>query len=249
MSGYNAFSEFYDELTNNINYKECADYICTLLKHYGVFEGSCILDLACGTAKLTTELSKAGYDMIGVDSSEEMLIQARNNLFNNKQDALLICQDMLKLDLFGTVDAAVCTLDSLNHLPNSESVKKAIANVGLFMNPNGVFIFDVNTLYKHHEILSNNTFVYDCDNVYCVWQNNLHEDTVDISLDIFEFDGEAYNRYSEDFSETAYPLESYIEWLKAADFSEIKIYNELTTDNTDDKTQRAVFVARYIGKK
>ena len=148
-----------------------------------------------------------GYDMIGIDSSPMMLTQAQEKKYEYELPMLFLCQDMTDLDLFGTIDAAVCTLDSLNHLETADDIRKTIAKVGLFMNHGGIFIFDVNTIYKHREILGNNTFVYDCDDVYCVWQNQLSEDdSVEISLDIFEYDDGAYFRESESFREIACPI-------------------------------------------
>ncbi len=249
MSEYNAFAEVYDRLTQNIEYEKRAEYIRTLLNRNGISEGVIVLDLACGTGTLTAELSKFGYDMIGVDSSPMMLSQAQDKMYENELSMLFLCQDMTELDLFGTIDAAVCTLDSLNHLSSPEEIKETIAKVGLFMNHGGIFIFDVNTIYKHREILSNNTFVYDCEDVYCVWQNQLaDDDSVEINLDIFEYDDGAYFRESESFKEIACPLDSYKQWLREAEFDVLNIYDEMTFENLCDTTQRAVFVARYNGK-
>ena len=229
MSEYNAFAEVYDRLTGNIEYSKRAEFIRTLLTRNGVNEGAIVLDLACGTGM--------------------MLTQAQEKKYEYEFPMLFLCQDMTELDLFGTIDAAVCTLDSLNHLETPEDIAKTIAKVGLFMNHGGIFIFDVNTIYKHREILGNNTFVYDCDDVYCVWQNQLSDDdSVEINLDIFEYDDGAYFRESESFREIACPLEDYKKWLSDAEFEIIDIYDEMTFNKLCDTTQRAVFVARYNGK-
>ncbi len=249
MSEYNAFASVYDRLTGNIEYRKRAEYIRTLLNRHGVSDDGIVLDLACGTGSLTVELAKFGYDMIGVDASPMMLSQAQDKMYENELSMLFLCQDMTELDLFGTIDAAVCTLDSLNHLSTPEEIRKAISKVGLFMNHGGIFIFDVNTIYKHREILGNNTFVYDCDDVYCVWQNRLtDDDSVEITLDIFEYDDGAYYRESESFNEIACPLEDIKKWLNAAEFEVLNIYDEMTSDELCDTTQRAVFVAKYCGK-
>ncbi len=249
MSEYNAFAEVYDRLTGNIEYEKRAEYIRTLLNRNSVEKGAIVLDLACGTGSLTLELSKFGYDMIGVDSSPMMLSQAQDKMYENELSMLFLCQNMTELDLFGTIDAAVCTLDSLNHLNTHDEIKETIAKVGLFMNCGGIFIFDVNTIYKHREILGNNTFVYDCDDVYCVWQNQLNSDSsVDISLDIFEYEEGAYFRESENFREIACPLEDIEKWLNDAEFEVLNIYDEMTFNALCDTTQRAVFVAKYNGK-
>jgi SAM-dependent methyltransferase len=249
MSEYNAFAEVYDRLTGNIEYSKRAEFIRTLLNRHGVSDGAIVLDLACGTGSLTAELAKHGYDMIGVDNSPMMLCEAQNKMYDSGINMLFLCQSMPELDLFGTIDAAVCTLDSLNHLDTPEEIEETIAKVGLFMNHGGIFIFDVNTIYKHREILGNNTFVYDCEDVYCVWQNQLcDDDSVEISLDIFEQEDGAYFRESEAFREIACPIEDYKKWLAQADFEIIDIYDEMTFNPLCDTTQRAVFVARYNGK-
>lgn len=250
MSGYNAFANVYDKLTDNIEYEKRADYISALFERYGVKGKEPVLDLACGTGSLTIELAKRGYDMIGIDSAYAMLSQAQNKKYTENVDVLFLCQDMTELDLYGTISGAVCMLDSLNHLENADNVRRTIEKVGLFMEHDGIFIFDVNTIYKHREILANNTFVYDCDDVYCVWQNSLNDDdSVDISLDIFELEGEAYYRSSEEFSEKVYPIDDYKKWLGDANFEVLNIYDEMSDKELNEKTQRAVFVARYKGYK
>ena len=249
MSNYCDFAFVYDRLTENVSYSERADFIRTLFKRHGVPDGADVLDLACGTGSLT-EILADSYEMIGVDNSPEMLSIAQEKMFDAGKRILYLCQDMTELDLYGTVDAAVCMLDSLNHLESTEDIRKVINKVGLFMNHGGIFVFDVNTIYKHREILGDNTFVYDCDDVYCVWQNHLNkDDSVDISLDIFEQDGDAYFRSGEDFREIACPVEDYIKWLGEAEFEIMDIYDEMSEKPLCETTQRAVFAARYIGKK
>lgn len=250
MSGYNAFANVYDKLTDNIEYEKRADYISALFERYGVKGKEPVLDLACGTGSLTIELAKRGYDMIGIDSAYAMLSQAQNKKYTENVDVLFLCQDMTELDLYGTISGAVCMLDSLNHLESADGVRRTIEKVGLFMEHDGIFIFDVNTIYKHREILANNTFVYDCDDVYCVWQNSLNDDdSVDISLDIFELEDDAYYRSSEEFTERAYPIADLKKWLGDASFEVLNIYDEMSDNELNEKTQRAVFVAQYKGYK
>lgn len=250
MSSYDVFSQFYDSLTDNVDYKKRAEFFRTLLIRYNVSDGAAILDMGCGTGRFTCEMAKYGYDMIGTDISPEMLCEARNNMYDNEVNILLLCQSMDELDLYGTVDCAVSTLDSINHLPSAESVKKAFYNAGLFMNPDGVFIFDINTVHKHRNILANNTFVYDTDDVFCVWQNTLNDDdSVDITLDFFEPDGDAYYRSSEEFTERAYSIEDIKKWLEQADFQVLDIFDDTSFEPINESTQRAVIAARYTGKR
>lgn len=251
MDGYGIFSQFYDELTNNVDYEKRAEYFRTLLMRYGVKENASVLDVGCGTAQLTISLAKSGFDMIGIDPSPEMLCEARNNAYDADTDIMLLCQSAENIDLYDTVDAAVSSLDVINHLDGKDAVKEAFGKIGLFMNPDGVFIFDINTVYKHREILGNNVFVYETDDVYCVWQNYFNDDnSVDIVLDFFEDSGEGtYCRSTEEFTERAYSLKKIEEWLNEADFSVIDIFDDLTESPVKDTSQRAVIAARYNGKR
>ena len=163
---YNNFALYYDSLTSNISYKKRAEYFNQLIiKHMG--NANLLLDLACGTGELSTEFNRLGYDVTGVDISEEMLSIALDKQYDNKTDILYLCQDMTKLDLYGTMDVAVCALDSLNHITENEKIQTIFDRLSLFITNDGLLIFDVNTLYKHEKILGNNTFVYDMENVYC----------------------------------------------------------------------------------
>lgn len=250
MSSYDVFSQFYDSLTDNVDYRKRAEFFRTLLVRYGVADGATVLDMGCGTGRFTCEMAKMGYDMIGTDISPDMLCEARENMYDNEVQMLLLCQGMEDLDLFGTVDCAVSTLDSINHLDSADSVKKAFYNAGLFMNPDGMFIFDINTVYKHREILGNNTFVYDTDDVFCVWQNTLNDDnSVDIALDFFEPDGDAYYRSCEEFTERAYAIEDIKKWLQEAEFEVVDIFDDCSYEPIKETTQRAVIAARYTGKR
>jgi hypothetical protein len=145
----------------------------------------------------------------------------------------------------------VSTLDSINHVTDENTVKEIFKRVSLFMEDKGIFIFDVNTPYKHREVLGDNTFIYDLDEVYCVWQNTTDENLVTtISLDLFEKDEddeETYYRYSEEFSERAYELEDIKKWLEECKFEVTAVYGEMTKDNVRADTQRAVFVAKKHG--
>lgn len=249
MGGYGDFAFYYDALTDNVGYEERCDYICSLLSENGINKGI-LLDLACGTGSLSVLLAKKGFEVVGVDASEDMLSIAQSKLYETGTDAIFLCQKMQELDLFGTIDAAVCTLDSINHLTDENDVKETLKRVALFMNDGGIFVFDVNTVYKHKEVLGNNTFVYDMEDVFCVWQNSFDEKdcTTDVCLDIFEKDeDESYVRTTEEFSERGYELEDISAWLSEVRFEVIGIYDELTKNPVNDKTQRAVFVCKKHG--
>lgn len=203
MSGYGVFSQYYDALTDNVDYPARARIFDALAQRYSAKKGL-LLDLACGTGSLSVELAALGYDVIGVDGSADMLAVASGKAGMAERMIMFLNQEMTELDLYGTVDVAVCALDSLNHLPDEAALRETIRRVGLFLQPGGVFLFDLNTRYKHREILQNNAFVYDREEFFCVWQNALDpvDDHVDIMLDFFRHkSGRQYTRFTEQFSE------------------------------------------------
>lgn len=252
MAGYGDFAYYYDLLTENVDYESRCEYICNLLAENGVGKGI-LLDLACGTGTMSLLLSDKGYDVIGVDASEDMLSVAQEKKMESGKDIMFLCQRMEELDLFGTINAAVCTLDSINHITDEKTVQKVFSKVSLFMEDKGLFLFDVNTPYKHREVLGDNTFIYDMDDVYCVWQNSTAKNTLltEVSLDIFEKDTEeendVYYRYSEEFSEKGYELSEIEKWLTENKFEVLGIFEEMTKNAVSESTQRAVFLARKIG--
>lgn len=243
--GYAAFAEFYDSLTENIDYEGIAEYYNRLNEKFGGIKGI-LLDLACGTGSLSVLFSKMGYDVIGTDISQEMLSIA----VSKEHDGIeYLCQSMTELDMFGTIDGTVCSLDSINHLDSIDDVRKTFEKVSLFSNKGALFMFDVNTIYKHENILADNTFVYDTDSVYCVWQNEYAgEGRTDIYLDFFSEDEKSglYERYSDDFSETAYPAEVLKKLLIEAGFEVCACYEYLTENKPTETSEKLTFVARKI---
>lgn len=242
---YDSFSDFYDLLTDNVEYEKRADYFCRLLSMCGIKSGI-LLDLGCGTGSMSVKMAERGFDVIGVDSSVGMLNAARQKAYENGAEILLLNQNMQEIDLYGTVDCAICVLDGINHLEGEADVKRTFEKVSLFMNKGGAFAFDVNTINKHKNILADNVFVYEPDDLFCVWQNNYNPDdnSVDISLDFFEEDGGVYYRSCESFTEQAYELDVIKLWLEKAGFEVVGIFDDLTTDPVNPETERAVFLAK-----
>ena len=242
---YDNFSRFYDRLTDNVEYEKRADYFCRLLSLCGI-KGGILLDLGCGTGSMSVKMAQKGFDVIGVDSSVGMLNAARQKAFESGEQILLLNQKMQSIDLYGTVDCAICVLDGINHLPCFDDVRKTFERVSLFMNKGGAFIFDVNTVYKHREILADNAFVYEFDDLFCVWQNNYNENdnSVDILLDFFEEEDGVYYRSGESFTEQAYDLDLIASLLSETGFELIGVYDDMTTEKAAPDSERAVFSAR-----
>lgn len=238
---YGVFARYYDALTGNVEYGKKARYLHEIMQKYKP-GCSLIVDLACGTGNLSVELAGLGYDVIGVDISPDMLMEARNK---GGEGIMYLCQPMQKLDLYGTVDAVVCILDSVNHITKPEVLQTAFGRVSLFLEPDGVFIFDANTLYKHEQVLGDNVFIYDTDEVFCVWQNQSEENGIErITLDFFEQQGDLYQRSSESFTERAYSHDELYAMLDAAGMEICEEYNDYTLSPPDEHCERVVYVCR-----
>lgn len=246
MSLYGQFAEVYDLLTSDIDYKARAQGFDRLILAHGGFHGI-LLDLGCGTGTLTEELASLGYDAIGVDNSPDMLWKAQEKKMQSGHDITYICQEMTELDLYGTIDAVVSALDSLNHLTDYEDFCAAIAKAALFLHPDGVFVFDLNTPYKHQKILANNTFVYDYDEAFCAWQNTLLEDNlVQMDLSIFVQTEEGlYDRLEESFGERAYSHEQVLMALEKAGLQLEAVYDEDFVSEPKPDSQRLIYVAKH----
>ena len=238
---YDLFAEYYDELMSEVDYPARARYMDSLIREYKP-DAHLLVDLACGTGSMTVEFAAMGYDVIGTDLSENMLSKAREK---SDGSILYLCQSMQELDMYGTIDAFVCTLDSLNHIEDREQLASALSRVSLFMEPDGVFVFFLYTPYKHEQILADNAFVYETEDVYCVWQNEYCGDgRVEIALDFFERrpDG-SYIRDSEDFCEVAYSVEETERLLNNAGLRLLAAYDDMTRNPPRTDSQRIVFVA------
>ncbi len=246
MSDYGDFAFVYDLLTSEIDYEKRAEYFDEVILRHGGFHGI-LLDLGCGTGKLSEALSGLGYDVVGVDNSEEMLSIALEKKLKSGRDIMYLCQNMTELDLYGTIDAVVSALDSLNHLTDYGDFCTALQKVSLFLHPDGVFVFDVNTCYKHREILADNTFVYDYGDVYCAWQNSLREnDIVQMDLDIFvSEDGESYLRMEDHFAERAYSEKEIEDALRMAGLQIQAVYGEDSFKPPQADEQRLIYVVKH----
>ena len=246
MSSYQTFAYLYDELTQNVEYEKRCDYILSFFEKNGIKSGT-VLDLACGTGSMSIPFMKKGYNIIGLDYSEEMLEIASNRLSEVGNNFSLLKAKMQEFELSEKADACICCLDSINHLNNIDDVQATFKNVYDSLNNNGLFVFDVNTVYKHNEILADNTFVFDEDDYYLVWDNETVDDrTVRILLDMFLFNGENYDRFSEEFEETAYSVEELSTWLKNSGFVNIKVYDELSYDEPKNDSERLYFVCKKV---
>ena len=162
MSSYNVLATFYDELCKNVEYDVRSDYISDIFYENSI-KGGTIIDLACGTGSMSIPLLKKGYRVIGIDLSDEMLEIASQRLLDISNNFSLRKGKMQNFSLEEEADACICCLDSINHLNSIDEVEMTFNCVYSSLKDNGIFIFDVNTIYKHQEILAGNTFIFDED--------------------------------------------------------------------------------------
>lgn len=246
-SNYDVIARFYDQFTQDVDYDARAQYISELLNGCEI---GCktVLDLACGTGSLTVRLAELGYDMIGVDNSEDMLSLARMKAEGSA--VLWLCQEGDELDLYGDIDCAICTLDSVNHILDFDELVRVFKRVSLFMNNGGRFIFDVNTEYKHREILGDNSFVWEDDGIFCAWQNEYDPDanTVDMQLDFFVETADGYERETQYVTERAYSEKELVLALQMSGFELVARYEDMTFDAPTESSERVFYVARNIKK-
>ncbi len=182
-----------------------------------------------------------------MDGSQEMLAQAMNKSLGLAPPILYLCQDMEELDLYGTVDTTLCTLDSLNHLPGKEALRRTLHRVWLFTEPGGLFLFDMNTPEKHIRRLNGSTYLRETEEVCCIWQNTLdpQDNSVGIELDFFVGEGgERYRRYSESFREYAYPKEEIQALLEAEGFRLLGLRGDYTDGPPSPEEERIIYIAR-----
>lgn len=186
--GYTELPAFYDFLGRHPDYAGYAEAVLDAYRSLGAKESGLILDLACGTGRLTAALCEREMEVIGADVSPEMLSVARDRCAKKGLFPLLLLQDMRELDLYGTVDVTVCTTNSLNYLESVSDLEKTFAHVHNFLTPGGLFLFDVNTLYKFEKLYADNTYVFEGRGGYCVWQNAYKKSKkeCDFSLTIFK---------------------------------------------------------------
>lgn len=246
-TGYETFSFYYDTLTANVNYAARAAYFDLMIQTYLHSTGKVLLDLACGTGSLSEKMCRYGYDVIGVDYSCGMLNQAMEKKLEQNLPIQYVQQDMRQLELYGTIDVTLCALDSLNHLPTFSDVQEVFRRVAKATEPGGLFLFDMNTLYKHQNILGNHIYIYETEDVYCIWENTLREDqcTVDITLQLFhQCEDGRYIRSEEQIIERAYPTEQIKAALETVGFQVLKFFHADTAEELREDSERMVVIAR-----
>lgn len=254
MEAYSEFAQVYDLFMDNIPYEEWCDYLVTLLKKYGVDDGL-VLELGCGTGNMTEALKHRGYDMIGVDNSEEMLsVALEKNMETGDSSlppALYLCQDMRSFELYGTVGAIVSVCDSMNYILEPEDLLQVFRLVNNYLDPDGVFIFDLNTRYKYENILGEQTIGETRDDHCFIWDNYYDKDSRlnEYVLNLFiQGDDGRYDRYEEIHYQKAYDLEEIRSLIEQAGLRWEGAYDAFTMNPVREDSERIYIIAREQGK-
>ena len=246
MNSYEFLAESYDQLTVDVRYREWADY---LEKHFKkcALPIRTVLDLACGTGSLTTELSLRGYEMIGVDQSAEMLSVAVEKCRELPvEPPIFLNQPMEKLDLYGTIDACVCCLDSVNYVTKPAALRRAFSRVHLFLMPGGLFVFDIKPPWVL-EGADGEMCLDENENTYCVWRAEYspRRRVLTYWMDIFRMlDDGNWERGEEVHEEYAYTLDELELFLHEAGFIDIRRWGNLKLRAPYDNEDRVFFTAR-----
>ncbi|WP_066872847.1 class I SAM-dependent DNA methyltransferase [Clostridium mediterraneense] len=244
MSSYNKMAKVYDELINeDINYKDIADFLLKIAKRENV-EFNNYLDLACGTGNVGIHVAKEFKDNYFVDLSVDMLSEAEVKLRENKVKGKIICQDMCELNLNKSFDLISCVLDSTNYILDDEDLKDYFKSVYNHLNDNGVFVFDINSYYKLSEILGNNIYTYNSEDIFYAWENIFEDEIVEMDLTFFVREGTVYERFNEIHEERAYTEELIESIFKEVGFKMISKNDGYSDKEVEEKTERILYILK-----
>ncbi len=240
-NSYQGFAQLYDALTFDVDYENIAAFIHSIFQKHGLNEGL-VLDLACGTGTLTLALASKGYEMLGADLSEDMLSVARQK--EGAEGILFLNQSMDDFELYGTVDAIVCVLDSINYLTEPEALLKTFRLCANYLNPGGLLIFDVNSEYKFSSVLGNQTYTYETDEIFYNWENEYDPKSrlCDLYLTFFCLEESGlYRRVDEVHTQRAYSDSELMNALECAGLTLVAKYDGYTPDAPHQESQRLVY--------
>lgn len=245
MASYNDFAYIYDHFMHaDVNYEQIADYIENLFDRYDV-SPELVCDLACGTGNVTIPMAKRGYNMTGVDLSEDMLNVAREK--SEGLDILYLKQNLADIDLYGTMGAFLCMIDGINYILTPKSLQKLFMRMKkCFMDPDALFIFDISSRYKLENILGDNTFIHSEEKVFYSWQNRYVKERhlSDMLLNFFVKGKNGYERFEERHIQRAYSVDELTFLLKKSGFKTVDTYEAMTFNKPTSQSERIVFVCR-----
>lgn len=244
MNNYGKFAHIYDDLMTDFNYESWFEYIKSIFKKYDIAPNR-ILEMACGTGNLSYYLAKEGYDLTCFDLSPDMLAKTYEKL-RKYRNVEIINQNMIDFKLKSKYEAVISVCDSINYILKNKELEATFKNVWNHLEDKGVFIFDINSYYKLKNIIGNNTFIHDKEDVFYVWENYFDgaKDICEFYLTFFFKENTSkYKRFDEIHMERAYKVDYVEELLYRVGFTSVDYYKGFTFDDIDDKTERINFVA------
>ena len=250
MEAYTGFAAVYDIFMDNVPYEEWSSYLHGLLLEHGIEEGI-VLDLGCGTGAMTERLAAFGYDMIGVDNSEDMLELAMEKRVQSGQDILYLLQDMREFELYGTVRAVVSICDCMNYILEEEDLLEVFCLANNYLDPGGIFVFDMNTPYKYREVIGNTTIAENREEGSFIWENCFDEESQvnEYALTLFiKEEDDLYRKHEEFHYQKAYEPERVKELLEEAGLKVEAIYDAFTREPVREDSERIYFIARECTK-
>lgn len=249
MEAYTGFAQVYDMFMDNVPYESWRDYIVHTLKENEIDDGI-ILELGCGTGRMTRLLSEEGYDMIGIDISEEMLMIARDASAESDDNILYLLQDMCEFELYGTVRAVISICDSMNYIMEEEALSHVFSLVNNYLDPKGIFIFDLNTLYKYNTLLADHTICENREEGSFIWDNyyDKEEQVNEYDLTLFVREEDLYRKYEETHYQRAYTIETVKHLLEEAGMEFVGVFDVENGQKPREKSEKVYIVAREQGK-
>ncbi|MGN0482296.1 MAG: class I SAM-dependent DNA methyltransferase [Lachnospiraceae bacterium] len=244
MQAYTSFAQCYDMFMDNVPYEEWSRYLIGLLQEYGIKEGK-IAELGCGTGKMTRLLAAAGYQMTGIDLSQEMLEIACSQ--DNPNSILYLQQDMCELELCEEMDACVSICDCLNYILDEQDLVSVFSHVKETLRLGGVFIFDLNTIHKYRDLIGETTISEVRDTASFIWENYYDEEEQINEYDLTFFmqeDGDLFRRFAEVHYQRGYELETVKACLKEGGLQFVTAYNVTTHDPVTDACERMYIIAK-----
>ncbi len=247
--GYFAIAGVYDKLNKEIDYSKWADFFEKCFEKYSSNKPEIVLDLACGTGRMTREMSTRGYDMIGVDGSVDMLSKAYSA---GGEGILYLCQDMREFELYGTVGATLCCLDSLNYLIEDGELERVFSLVHNYSDPDALFMFDMNSKYKFENVYADNSYILEDETedgrqIFCGWQNFYDNESQVCSFYLSVFEEQkngTYNRDDEEQFERCYELDKVKKALEKCGFEIIGVFSDFEFSKIEKDSERWYFVTR-----
>lgn len=246
MASYEQFALIYDWALNELPYEQWLEYIEKIFETYDV-NPKLILDLGCGTGSMTNLMASKGYEMMGVDLSEDMLSIARDKAKEMEVEVVYLNQDMTELDLYGTVEAVISVGDALNYVVDEEDLLEAFKKVHLFLEPDGLFVFDMNTIYKFREVLGNKTYAENHEDYAYIWENYYYEEESmnEYEVNVFIKNEEGlFEKTTEIHHERGYTAQEVSQLVEEAGFKIEAVYHDNTLEPLKDATERMYFVTR-----